>query len=180
MSLFSLMRNSRKSREPLIKSARAVSERFFGQSRCRKRRNTVCISHFRYRRVGGKDPLTAADDLFRGSPVRAQSVARRGHPGDEWTGLSSKTQKHCIEQPQDTHQFLPQTHGPMWASAPTSWNAWPFHRFACTAPHPLGLCPDVFSRGRLLFAFFVPHTLPTTRLAASIPPATQSHPKPSL
>ena len=54
-------------REPLIKSARAVSERFFGQSRYRKRRNTVCISCFRYRRVDEKDPLTAADDLFRGS-----------------------------------------------------------------------------------------------------------------
>ena len=53
--------------EPLIKSARAVSERFFGQSRYRKRRNTVCISCFRYRRVDEKDPLTAADDLFRGS-----------------------------------------------------------------------------------------------------------------
>jgi len=44
-----------------------VSERFFVQSRHRKRRNTVCISRFWYRRVGGKDPLTAADDLFRGS-----------------------------------------------------------------------------------------------------------------
>ena len=30
------------SKEALIKSARAVSERFFGQSRYRKRRNTVC------------------------------------------------------------------------------------------------------------------------------------------
>ena len=54
-------------RETLIKSARTVSERFFVQSRYRKRRNTVCISRFRYRRVGGKDPLTVADDLFRGS-----------------------------------------------------------------------------------------------------------------
>ena len=42
-----------KVREVLMKSARAVSERFYDQSR--------------YRRVDGKDPLTAADDLFRGS-----------------------------------------------------------------------------------------------------------------
>ena len=30
----------------------------------------MCISRFRYRRVGGKDPLTVADDLFRGSLVQ--------------------------------------------------------------------------------------------------------------
>ena len=41
-------------REALIKSARAVSERFFVQSRYRRRRNTVYISRFRYRRVGEK------------------------------------------------------------------------------------------------------------------------------
>ena len=66
--LFYLIRReiaSRKSSEALIKSARAVSERFFGQSKYRKRRNTVCISRFRYGRMGEKDPLTAADDLFR-------------------------------------------------------------------------------------------------------------------
>ena len=69
-------------REALIKSARTVSERFFGQSRYRKRRNTVCISRFRYRRVGGKDPLTAADDLFRGSleNIRISAVGRRRLP----------------------------------------------------------------------------------------------------
>ena len=54
------------SRNSMIKSARAVSERFFVQSRYRKRRNTLCISRFRYRRVGEKDPLTVADDLVRG------------------------------------------------------------------------------------------------------------------
>jgi len=48
----------------MIKSARAVSEKFSGQSKYRKGRNTVCISRFRYGRMGGKDPLTAADDLF--------------------------------------------------------------------------------------------------------------------
>ena len=71
---FPEMRYPFRHREPLIKSARAVSERFFGQSRYRKRRNTVCISRFRYRRVGGKDPLTAADDLFRGSIERGECV----------------------------------------------------------------------------------------------------------
>ena len=58
-----------RAKEALIKSARAVSERFFGQSRYRKRRNTLCIFRFRYRRVDGKDSLTAADDLFRGSQI---------------------------------------------------------------------------------------------------------------
>ena len=61
-------------REALIKSARAVSERFFVQSRYRRRRNTVCISRFRYRRVGEKDPLIAADDLFRGFLKRIESA----------------------------------------------------------------------------------------------------------
>ena len=52
-------------KEHLTTSARAVSERFFDQSRYRKRSNTLCISRFRYRRVGGKDPLTVADDVVR-------------------------------------------------------------------------------------------------------------------
>ena len=56
-----------------------MRERFFVQSRYRKRRNPVCISRFRYRRVGGKDPLTAADDLFRGS-LKQNRQDRRARP----------------------------------------------------------------------------------------------------
>ena len=69
-------RSSLLSGEALIKSVRAVSERFFVQSRYRKRRNTLCISRFRYRRVGGKDPLIAEGDLFRVSLITARRTGR--------------------------------------------------------------------------------------------------------
>ena len=45
---------SRLTREALIKSARAGSEIFFSRRRFQKRRNTLCISHFSNRRLGGK------------------------------------------------------------------------------------------------------------------------------
>ena len=54
-------------REVLIKSAAVDGERFFVKTRFEKRRNTVCISRFSNRRIGGKDPSSAVGDLFRGS-----------------------------------------------------------------------------------------------------------------
>ena len=54
-------------REALNKSARAVSERFCSKLRFENRRNTLCISRFSNRKVGTKDPLSAAADLFGGS-----------------------------------------------------------------------------------------------------------------
>ena len=55
------------SRETLIKSAAVDGERFFVKTRFEKRGNTVCISRFSNRRIGGKDPSSAVGDLFRGS-----------------------------------------------------------------------------------------------------------------
>ena len=54
-------------REALIKSAAVDGERFFVKTRFGKRRNTLCISRFSNRRIGGKDPSSAVGDLFRGS-----------------------------------------------------------------------------------------------------------------
>ena len=54
-------------REVLIKSAAVDGERFFVKTRFEKRGNTVCISRFSNRRIGGKDPSSAVGDLFRGS-----------------------------------------------------------------------------------------------------------------
>ena len=54
-------------REALNKSARAVSEGFCSKLRFENRRNTLCISRFSNRKVGTKDPLSAAADLFRAS-----------------------------------------------------------------------------------------------------------------
>ena len=54
-------------REALIKSAAVDGERFFVKTRFEKRGNTVCISRFSNRRIGGKDPSSAVGDLFRGS-----------------------------------------------------------------------------------------------------------------
>ena len=51
-------------REALNKSARAVSEGFCSKLRFENRRNTLCISRFSNRKVGTKDPLSAAADLF--------------------------------------------------------------------------------------------------------------------
>ena len=56
-------------REALIKSVAVDGERFFVKTRFEKRRNTVCISRFSNRRIGGKDPSSAVGDLFRGSLV---------------------------------------------------------------------------------------------------------------
>ena len=55
------------SKEALIKSAAVDGERFFVKTRFEKRWNTVCISHFSNRRIGGKDPSSAVGGLFRGS-----------------------------------------------------------------------------------------------------------------
>ena len=49
--------NLRLIRETLIKSARAVSERFFLRQKNGKQRNTVCISCFSFCMDGEKDPL---------------------------------------------------------------------------------------------------------------------------
>ena len=54
-------------KEVLIKSAAVDGERFFVKTRFEKRGNTVCISRFSNRRIGGKDPSSAVGDLFRGS-----------------------------------------------------------------------------------------------------------------
>ena len=54
-------------REVLIKSAAVDGERFFVKTRFEKRGNTVCISRFSNRRIGGKDPSSAVGGLFRGS-----------------------------------------------------------------------------------------------------------------
>ena len=56
-------------REALNKSARSVSEGFCSKLRFENRRNTLCISRFSNRKVGTKDPLSAAADLFRGSLI---------------------------------------------------------------------------------------------------------------
>jgi len=55
------------SREALIKSPRAIGERFCSKLRFGKRRNTLCISSFSNRKVGTKDSLSADGYLFRGS-----------------------------------------------------------------------------------------------------------------
>ena len=79
-----------------MKSARAVSERFFDQSRYRKRSNTLCISRFRYRRVGGKDPLTVADDLVRGSQAKTPSIQTdRGRKIRGTTSNSALSHEKC-------------------------------------------------------------------------------------
>ena len=59
-------------REVLIKSAAVDGERFFVKTRFEKRGNTVCISRFSNRRIGGKDPSSAVGDLFRGSLEQAE------------------------------------------------------------------------------------------------------------
>ena len=46
-------------KEALIKSARAGSERFCSRARYGKRGNTACISRFSYRRPRAKDPLSS-------------------------------------------------------------------------------------------------------------------------
>lgn len=67
-------------REALIKSTRTGSERFCLQTRYGKCGNTVCISHFSYRRLGVKDPLSAEDDLFRGSLIKSGHTLEWGNP----------------------------------------------------------------------------------------------------
>ena len=47
--------------------ARVVSEGFRSKLRIGNRRNPLRISRFSNRKVGAKDPLSAADDRFRGS-----------------------------------------------------------------------------------------------------------------
>ena len=70
---------------------------------------------------------------------------------------------------------------------PAIASTWPY-KLECVAvpqvrlhrPSSVRVLPCRLLREKAVYAFFVPHTLPTTRLAASIPPATQSQPKPSL
>ncbi|MEE0111213.1 MAG: hypothetical protein UEP57_10055 [Oscillospiraceae bacterium] len=52
-------------KEAMMRSARAVSERFWPELTFEKRWNTVCISSFSNGKVGSKDPLTAADDFLQ-------------------------------------------------------------------------------------------------------------------
>ena len=47
-------------------SASRFGERFFAKARFEKRRNTVCISSFSNRRIGGKDPPKRADAIVQG------------------------------------------------------------------------------------------------------------------
>ena len=49
----------------------------------------MCISRFRYRRVGGKDPLTVADDLFR---VSLEDTKKRGDDSRPLNLLLTDTQ----------------------------------------------------------------------------------------
>ena len=53
-----------------MKSTAVDGERFFVKTRFEKWRNTLCISHFSNRRIGGKDPASAVADLFRGPLVQ--------------------------------------------------------------------------------------------------------------
>ena len=46
-------------------SASRFGERFFAKSRFEKCRNTVCISSFSNRRIGGKDPAKRVDAIMR-------------------------------------------------------------------------------------------------------------------
>jgi hypothetical protein len=66
-SIFLLAGLIRNFKEALIKSAAVDGERFFVKTRFEKRWNTVCISRFSNRRIGGKDPSSAVGNLFRGS-----------------------------------------------------------------------------------------------------------------
>ena len=61
-------------REALIKSAAVDGERFFVKTRFEKRGNTVCISRFSNRRIGGKDPPKRADAIARCCPVIIPNV----------------------------------------------------------------------------------------------------------
>ena len=59
-------------REALIKLTRTGSEKFCLQTRYGKCGNTVCISHFSYRRLGQKIRCPAEGDLFRVSPKKQE------------------------------------------------------------------------------------------------------------
>ncbi len=61
-------------REALIKSPRAIGERFCSKLRFGKRRNTLCISSFSNRKVGTKDSLCADGYLFRVSLVKSRFI----------------------------------------------------------------------------------------------------------
>ena len=54
--------------------ASRFGERFFVKSRFEKRRNTVCISSFSNRRIGGKDPAKRADAIVRGCLTKKSSA----------------------------------------------------------------------------------------------------------
>ena len=55
-------------------SASRFGERFFAKPRFEKRRNTVCISSFSNRRIGGKDPAKRADAIVRGCLTKKSSA----------------------------------------------------------------------------------------------------------
>ena len=57
-------------REALMKSTAVDGERFFVKTRFEKWRNTLCISHFSNRRIGGKAPSSAVGDFIRDSLVK--------------------------------------------------------------------------------------------------------------
>ena len=67
-------------KEALIKSPRAIGERFCSKLRFGKRRNTLCISSFSNQKVGTKDSLSADGYLFRVSLVIQQHFKRNATP----------------------------------------------------------------------------------------------------
>ena len=85
-------------REALIISAAVDSERFFVKSRFGKRRNTVCISRFSNRRIGGKDPSSAVGDLIRGSLDNHTPLHPAGRPC-----LSSDARRFLCKHGKNTH-----------------------------------------------------------------------------
>ena len=71
----SQLRRVPETREALIKSARAGSERFCSRARYGKRGNTVCISRFSYRRPGAKDPLSSRRRFIQSFPRFVKGLA---------------------------------------------------------------------------------------------------------
>lgn len=57
-------------------SASRFGERFFAKPRFEKRRNTLCISNFSNRRIGGKDPSKREDAIAR-CCLRTQTLNRK-------------------------------------------------------------------------------------------------------
>ena len=70
--------------------ASRFGERFFVKSRFEKRRNTVCISNFSNRRIGGKDPPKRADTIVRCCPRITSTTKKAGTPKEKKKMLSFK------------------------------------------------------------------------------------------